>query len=160
MRATQGLIAILALWAGAPVAWAQGAAPPPGPVAPSPGTGAGGASAVLAAIVLVVTAIVVIGGLVKILDLRRRREAEAVQLQAQVADALLRDPQLFGLPVTATARVGWRGSPAVLELAGQVPSVEAREAVLRVARDEAARIRPDVTIEERLAVVPAVTRAA
>jgi hypothetical protein len=95
-------------------------------------------------------------GIGKLLDLRRKRQAEAVHIQAQASDALLRDQSLFGLPVTPTARVPtWRGSPAVLEVTGEVPSPEMRDLVLRIVRDEACRIRPDVRIEDRLSVRPA-----
>jgi len=58
---------------------------------------------------------VLVGIGVKLHDLRRRREAEGVPLQAQVSDALLRDPSLFGLAVTPTARVPWwSGTPVTL----------------------------------------------
>jgi hypothetical protein len=126
-------------------ALAQTAAPPEG----------GGGSGILMAVVLVVGLLVVIGAAVKMFDLRRKREAEAVHLQAQVSDALLRNEALFGLPVTATAHVPtWSGSPATIELSGQVPSPELRELVLRVTREEASRIRSDFQVEDRMAVIP------
>jgi hypothetical protein len=113
------------------------------------------ASGILTAVVLVAALLVLIIGAVKVFDLKRKREAEAVQLQAQISEALLREPGLFGLPVTATGRVPlWTGTPAVIELSGQVPNPKLREAVLMIAREEAGRIRPDFTIEDRLAVVP------
>src|SRR5205809_4174569 len=43
---------------------------------------------------------------------------------------------------------------------GRVPTPEAKEAVLRMVRDEAARVRSDVQIEERLSVVPTTARVA
>ena len=106
--------------------------------------------------VLVVLALLAIVGVgVKMYDLKRRREGEAVHLQAQISDALLREQMLFGLPITPTARVPiWRRSPATIEIAGQVPSPEARETALRIIRAEAERIRSDFQIEDRLAVVP------
>jgi hypothetical protein len=62
---------------------------------------------------------------------------------------------LLGVPIIATARAPlWRGSPATIEVAGQVPSPQARETALRIVRAEASRIRADVQIEDRLAVVP------
>jgi len=105
---------------------------------------------------LVIFALLVIVGVgVKLYDLRRRRESEAVQLQAQISDALMRDQLLYGVPIMATARAPfWRRSPATIEIAGQVPSPQARETALRIVRAEASRIRPDVQIEDRLAVVP------
>ncbi len=150
------LAILLALGAfGAPV-WAQAPAPTT-PVAPV----TGGGSAVLSAVVIIVALLVALGITVKFFDLRRKREAEAVQLQAQISDVLLRDQAFFGLPVTPTARVPLlKGSPATVEVAGQVPTPEMKEAVLRLVRAEAARIRPDVVIEDRVAVVPAMAHAA
>jgi len=127
-------------------AWAQA----PAPRAPSAG---GGAS--LIAVVLILLAVLVILGIRELYDRQRRREFEAVQLQAQISDALLRDRLLYGVPIMATARAPfWRRSPATIEIAGQVPTPQARETALRIVRAEASRIRPDVQIEDRLAVVP------
>jgi hypothetical protein len=153
------IVAILSLLVlPAALAWAQ--ATPPStttPITPPAGaTAPAGGSAGAAAVVLVVVGLLVIVGVgVKIYDLKRKREAEAVHLQAQISDALLREQSLFGLPITPTARVPlWSGSPATIEVAGQVPSPQAREAALRIIRSEAARIRPDFEIEDRMAVVP------
>jgi hypothetical protein len=104
--------------------------------------------------------LILIGGLlmlvalaVKLYDLKRKRDAEAVQLQAQVSDALLRDETLFGVPVTPTAHVPlWRGTPATLELVGRVPTVERKEAAVRVAEREASAVRPDVHVVDHLTV--------
>jgi hypothetical protein len=136
------------------VALAQVPSPRPTPIAPSPGapaaTDPGGW---IVASILVVGLLVVIGLVVKLYDLRRKREAEAVHLQAQISDALLRDPNLFGLPVAATAHAPlWRGTPVTIELAGEVPDPVMREAVMRISWSEAQRIRPDVEIEDRLTV--------
>ena len=92
---------------------------------------------------------------VKLYDLTRKREAEAVHLQAQISDALPREPALFAVPVTATADVPlWSGTPATIVLSGQVPSRELHDAVLRIVRQESARIRPDVVITDRIVVDP------
>ncbi len=112
-------------------------------------------------ILVVLAVLIALGVTVKLFDLRRKREDQAVQLQARVSDALLRDQALFNLPITPTARVPfWSGSPATIEISGVVPDPEMRERVLRIARAEAERIRPDVSIEDRLAVVPLAARAA
>jgi hypothetical protein len=67
----------------------------------------------------------------------------------------MREQSLFGLPIITMARPPlWRGSPATIEVAGQVPSPQARETTLRIVRAEAGRIRSDFQIEDRLAVVP------
>src|SRR5262249_25200959 len=122
----------------------QALAQAPAPRAPGAG---GGAS--LIAMVLIILAVLVILGIRELYDLQRRREAAAVQLQAQISDALLRDQLLYGVPIMATARAPfWRRSPATIEIAGQVPSPQARETALRVVRAEASRIRPGVQIED------------
>ena len=60
--------------------------------------------------ILVIAMLLIIGALVKILDLKRKREGEAVVVQAQISDAVLRDPTLFSLPITPTAHVPlWKG---------------------------------------------------
>lgn len=131
-------------------------APPstPTPIAPAPGAAAAaGSGGWIVAAILVFGLLVVIGALVKIYDLRRKREAEAVHLQAQISDALLRDPNLFGLPVAATAHAPfWSGTPVTIELTGEVPDPMMREAVMRIAWSEAQRIRPDVEIVDHLSV--------
>jgi hypothetical protein len=115
----------------------------------------------LAAAIIVVAVLVFLGITVKLLDLKRRRESEAVQLQAQISDALLREERVFGLSVTPTAHVPlWSGTPATLELRGQVPSPEVKDAVLRLVNREAARVRPDFHVNDEVAVVPSMARAA
>jgi len=139
-----------------PVAvWAQGTPPPAAPATPA-GSGAASSGAGAGMVIGVVLALLIVVGIgVKMYDLKRKREAEAVHLQAQVSDALLREQALFGLPVTPTVRVPtWKGSPATIDVAGQVPTPELRETAIRIIRSEAARIRQDFEIEDRLTVVP------
>jgi hypothetical protein len=58
-------------------------------------------------------------------------------------------------------RAMWKGSPATVMMTGHVPSSELREEVLRIAEREATRIRPDVHIDDRIAVgTPGVAKAA
>jgi len=110
-------------------------------------------------VLLVIAMLVIIGALVKILDLKRKREGEAVIVQAQLSDAVLRDPALFSLPITPTAHVPlWKGSPVTVEVAGHVPSDDLRLAALRVVEREASHLRPDVRIESRIGVVPTMAR--
>lgn len=112
---------------------------------------AAGSAAIV--VVLLLGLLVLVGIGVKLYDLKRKREAEGVQLQAQISDALLRDPGLFGLAVTPTAHVPWwSGGPVRLEVAGRVPTPEMRERALRLVEQEARQIRPDVVIAERLDV--------
>ena len=151
-RTLQSLVAMLFLIALPPVeAWAQTAPTPPSTGSP---TDWGGAS-VVAVVLVIVTALIIVGIGVKLYDLRRKRKSEAVQLQAQISDALMREQSLFSVPIMATARAPlWRRSPATIEVAGQVPSQQARDMALRIVRAEAARIRSDFQIEDRIAVVP------
>jgi hypothetical protein len=132
---------------------AQAQAPPPTPIAPSSPTAAPENGGWIVAAILVVGLLVIIGTAVKLYDLRRKREAEAVHLQAQISDAMLRDANLFGLPIAATAHAPlWSGTPVTVELAGEVPDPNVRDAVVRLARSEAVRIRPDVEIADRMTV--------
>ena len=150
--AFQSLVATLSLVALSTVQACAQAAP-----TPTPGTagGSGGEGGAIALLLIIVAAFIIVALGVKLYDLRRKRESEAVQLQAQVSDALMREQLLSGVPIMATARSSlWRRSAATIEIAGQVPSPEIRDTALRIARSEAGRIRPDVQIEDRLAVVP------
>jgi len=99
--------------------------------------------------------LVLLGVAVKIYDLKRKREEEAVAAQARVSDALLMDASLAGLPLTPTAHLPlWKGSPLVLEIKGAVPRPELREAAVDVAKREVGRSRSDFRIEDRIAVDP------
>ena len=135
-------------------ALAQTAPSRPTPMAPAPGSAApADGSGWIVASLLVFGLLLVIGVIVKLYDLRRKREAAAVHLQAQISDALLRDSMLFGLPVAATAHAPlWSGTPVTIELTGEVPDPALRDAVLRIALSEAQRIRPDVEMVDRLHV--------
>ena len=105
--------------------------------------------------------LVVIGLAVKLFDLKRKRESEAVQLQAQLSDALLREPSLAGLPLTPTVHVPmWTGTPATIDVTGQVPKPELKDLALRLVSDEASRIRSDIKIVDRLSIVPTAAQAA
>jgi len=151
------LVAV-SVWVG-DRAWAQNASNTP---APSPATtpGDGGGTAI-AAVIVVAGLLVVIGLAVKRFDLKRKRESEAVQLQAQLSDALLREPSLAGLPLTPTVHVPmWTGTPATIDVTGQVPRPELKDLALCLVSDEASRIRSDIKIVDRLSIVPTAARAA
>jgi hypothetical protein len=134
------------------IAWAQTSTTPTTGVAPAAGATSSGGSAALG--FLVILALLVIVGLaVKMYDRKRKRDAEAVHLQAQVSDALMRDSRLAGLVLTPTAQVpSWGRGIAVVDITGEVPDQATRDIVLRVARDEAARLRPDVQVEDHVTV--------
>ena len=133
------------------VADASTASAPPVAQTPgaSPGAVPGDAASILAVVAVVAGLLIVVGIGVKMFDLKRKREAEAVQLQAQLADALLREG---GLTITPTAHIPlWAGGPVTVELSGPPPeSPEGREAALQLVEREAARIRPDVRVVDRI----------
>jgi hypothetical protein len=134
------------------IAWAQTPGTPP----PAGAAAQDGGSAV-AGFLVIVGLLVLVGIAVKLWDRKRKRDAEGVYLQAQVSDALMRDTRLAGLVLTPTAHVPtWSKGPAHIEISGEVPDPGTRDLVLRVVRDEAARLRPDVQIEDRMAVRHAV----
>jgi len=115
----------------------------------------GGAAPTFAVFLLLFGLLVIVGIGVKLYDLKRKREAEAVHLQAQASDALLRDSMMFGLAVTPSAHVPWwSGTPARLEVTGHVPTAEARERALRIVETEARSLRPDVMVVDKLEVAP------
>jgi hypothetical protein len=93
------------------------------------------------------------------LDLKRKREGEAVVVQARISDAVLRDPRLFSLPITPTAHVPlWKGTPVTVEVAGQVPSEDLREAAVSLVEREASQLGPEVRVESRIGIVPTMAR--
>jgi hypothetical protein len=133
-----------------------GAQTPPVPSVPSPATASpeGTSGGLVALLVIVVAFLVAIALVAKMLDAKRKRENEAVLLQAQISDALLREAQLAALAVVPTARVSFWSGPPTIELTGRVPTEETRRAVLDLARSEASRVCPDAMIEDRITVVP------
>jgi hypothetical protein len=144
-----GLLALAAVAAPA-VAWAQAApvTPPPSAAAASNGISAIALLAVLGGLIAIVAAGV------KMYDLKRKREADAEYLQAQGSDALLRESSLFGAPVTPTVHVPfWSGTPATIDVTGEVPTPEVRQIALRIIRAEASRLRSDFVIDDRMRVV-------
>jgi hypothetical protein len=109
-------------------------------------------------VVLTVAAgvLLVLGLVGKVLDLRLKRDGETVAVKGLIADALDSDPDLFGLPLTATVRVPlWSGSPVIIRVAGEVPSGELKRAVLlRVKRTATAELSVRVRIKSRIGVIP------
>jgi hypothetical protein len=132
---------------------ARASTAPAPPVSQTPGAtpsvAPGDTAGTLAVVAVVAGLLIVVGIGVKMFDLKRKREAEAVQLQAQLADALLREG---GLTITPTAHIPlWAGGPVTVELSGPAPSSpEGREAALQLVEREAARIRPDVRVIDRI----------
>jgi hypothetical protein len=133
------------------------ATPPPAPVpsaAPS-----GDNSGVLIALALMGALLVIVGIGVKIWDAKRKREAEAVHLQSQLSDALLREADFFGLAITPTVHAGLRkGAPMTIDVTGQAPSEMVRDAALRIIREEASRVTSNFEIVDKIEVRPDAVR--
>lgn len=152
------LAVILVLGTLVASAWAQTERLPGPPVTrqtPRPATPwSGESNAELTLMLLSVAVLVLLAG-AKAIDLKRQRAAEAVRLQAQIADALLRERRLATLPVTASVHSpGWWGAPARIEMRGQVPTAELGEAVRHLAKQEASKSLAAFHIDDRIAVVP------
>ncbi|MGH7302467.1 MAG: hypothetical protein ACRELZ_04200 [Candidatus Rokuibacteriota bacterium] len=155
MRIAFGLATAVALLIGSTFgSWAQG----PGATGPTPPAGGSIAGTLLTAGVLAVIVIAVVVG-VRCVAVRRKRIEEAVVLQSQLADIVAREAQLHGLLITPKARVSGWGRPMVtIEVAGDVPTPELRETVMRIVKAEAWRLRPDVITLDHLFIVPPMRR--
>jgi hypothetical protein len=104
--------------------------------------------------ILFVLVLAVIIGVAKLQDRRHAREGEAVALQAQLSEALLRDPRLAKLPITVTVSMPlWKRSPGSLEVQGEVPSPELHRAIPHVIAEELSACCPDIHIDDRITVV-------
>jgi hypothetical protein len=105
-------------------------------------------------VVLIAAAVVLLVGVLgKVHELRDRRAAEAIAVQGEIADALLRNPALLGWPLVPIARVPlWRGSPVTVKLTGEVPSRELRALALLAAERGAAELLVRVRIKSRIGV--------
>ena len=108
----------------------------------------------ISVLVAITLAIVVVA---RSLVTRRKHMEEAVNLQSQLSDALAREAQLRGLRIIPKSHVsGWRRSRVTIQVVGEVPTPEIRETVMRIARAEVRRFRPDVIPEDHLFIVPPV----
>jgi hypothetical protein len=156
MTTIKGTRAVLITSAPALMAWPARAGWAQGVVAPQTQSGAVTTAVVVGSLLAV---LVVLGALIKMLDLKRRRDGEAVVVQARISDAMLRDPRLFSLPITPTAHVPlWKGTPVTVEVAGHVPSEDLREAAIHLVEREASQLGPEVRIESKLAIEPTMAR--
>ena len=110
-----------------------------------------GAFAVIAVVSLVglLIAVIAVG------DLRERRAAEAMRLQSSVTGALRRQAAPIELHLTLNVHVPfWRGSPALIEVAGHVAAPEQRDVALGIVRAEVSRLRQDFVVEDRISITP------
>ena len=160
MRAAIAAGAALSMTAAA--AWAQVSptpAPSPGPSpGPSPEVTNGSGAFVVAALVVVL--LIAVGVMVKLYDLRRKREDEAVALQARTSDALLAEPFLSSFPLVPTVRIPLRGSPVTIEIVGRVPRPELRHAAVDLVVREAARSVKSYRVDARISIDPMMERRA
>lgn len=100
-------------------------------------------------VILVVALVVGVG--IKLFDLSGCREDDAERLQDRMAERLRSAVGEVPLTIVANAS-GSSREPVVIEIAGPVATVEARERVLRQARFEASRLGRDVRVADRLEV--------
>jgi hypothetical protein len=132
------------------------AAPPtPSPAAAPAATGDN--TGILLALGLMAAMLVIVGIGVKIWDRRRKREAEAVHLQSQLSDALLREADFFGLAITPTVTGVSGGTPRV-EVTGRAPSATVRDAALRIVRDECQRTGHQCELVDHIEIAPEVAQ--
>jgi hypothetical protein len=155
MRIASALATPFALLIGSTSScWAQASGTTGSTPAPSGST----AGTILGVAVFVAIVIAIIVG-ARYVSARRNRMEEAVILQSQLSDLVAREPQLQGLVITPRARVsGWRKSQVTVEVAGEVPTPDLRETVMRIVGAEAWRLRPNVITLDHLFIVPPVRR--
>src|SRR5262245_16375110 len=138
-----------------PDAMAQGL-PAPGPGSPTLPVADGG-SMIAPMIILVVALLGALVLTVTIADLRRKRRSEAIAIEGQISDALMREPRLAGSVLTAIAQVPVMGRAApTVEIRGQVEYQDQREIAVRVVRQELLRYHPEGQVEDRIFVSPPV----
>lgn len=156
---TPRLAAVTLSWlAVGSVASAQSSTPSVAPpVTPPAGASVSDGSAWMI-LVIIVAVLVTLVVTVKLFDVRRRRNDEAVSLQSRLADALMIDPMLRSATVTPTVHVPIsRGSPVVVEVSGDVPSPEMRDLVLRKVTQEVSDLVHRVQVEDKLLVLPPIS---
>ena len=134
------------------------AAPPPASPMPSP-TATGDSAGVLVAFALMGALLLIVGVGVKIWDAKRKREAEAIHLQSQLSDALLREADFFGLAITPTVHASLsKNTPMIIEVTGQAPSDSVRSAAMRAVHQEASRMRTDFELVNKIELRPDLVR--
>ena len=125
-------------------------APPPAGVPPADGVG--GASGLFVFLGVMVVLFAVVAVIVKTMDRRRKRNEDAVQLQARIADAMLLDPVLGKLALTASVTAPLSGAQATIEVHGEAPSPAIRDEALRLVIREATASGLPFHVEDRMTV--------
>jgi hypothetical protein len=100
---------------------------------------------------LVGSLLVVLG--VRVLGRREAAEETASRIGVDLAAALAREPRLRDATILPIARIPFSSRPTV-EVTGRVPSPTARDLALEIARRELERLRPGMTVVDRLEIVP------
>jgi hypothetical protein len=83
-------------------------------------------------------------------------DQDAAALQARISDALMVDPMLSRLPLTATVRIPlWNGRPVMVEVSGTTPRAGLRQAAVDLVLREALRAGKSCRLVDRISVDPA-----
>ena len=137
------------------MALAQGL-PAPGPGGPSLAPPDGG-NMMGPAIILGLALLGILILSVVLLDFQRKRRAQAIAIEGQIADALMREPRLTRAVITSVAHLPLTGRAApTVEVRGEVEYPELREIAVRVVRQELLRYHPEGVVEDRIFVAPPV----
>jgi hypothetical protein len=154
MRIASGLAVTVALITTfSRVVWAQGpdSTGSSGPRALAPGS----VVATILTLGIIAVAVLTVIVIARFVATRRTRITEALILQSQLSDAVAREALFQGARISPRARVsGWDKSHVTIEVAGDVPSPEFRDKVMRFVGAEAWRLRPGVKTVDHLFVVP------
>jgi len=114
---------------------------------------------VLVSAVILLLLIVGIG--VKLYDRAQKRDQDAAALQARISDALMTDPMLSRLPITATIHISlWNGRPVMVEVTGTAPRAGLRQAAVDLVLREALRTGKTARLVDRITVDPTMLRHA
>jgi hypothetical protein len=120
--------------------------------APTGAPAGDGTSGALAFVLLMVGLFALIALGVKVMDRRRKRDEVAVQTQARIADAVLLDPGLMKLPVSADAHVPFWGDTITIDVHGEVPTPALKDTALSLVAREASSSGLRFRVVDRLAV--------
>jgi len=119
----------------------------------APPTPLGAAIGGLISLALAVLVVGLIAATVSLYQQRRRRHAEARELERQLSAAFLRDPRLTGIVLTPTIRIPLSpGRPMEIAIAGAISRAELRAVVLQIAREETKYSEGETVLEDRLTV--------
>lgn len=158
-----GQFALLGIMGTAGWVWAQTPqAPDASPrIAPGAGPEMADSSTKVAIVFAGIILLLILGVAVKLYDLKRKRDDEAVAIQARISEALMVDPSLAPLPITATVRLPfWQGSPVMIDLAGTVPWAGLRQVAADLTLREAQKSGKACRLQDLVTVDPAMVRRA